>query len=171
MNKFRIRGLEPEDWQFYKRVRLSSLKDSPDSFGATYEEELLLTDSEWLSRLHPNLDEAISLPLGVEVDGYVVGLAWGLIHNSDLKVAHIYQMWVSPEARGKGIATTLLDEIRTWALSEKCLSIELSVTASNSTAVGLYHAYGFSPAGKLEELRAGSGLFVQPMVMELSNAV
>lgn len=171
MSKFKIRVLEPQDWQAYKRIRLDSLKDSPDSFGATHEQERLFADSDWFSRLQPKSDGSISRPLGAEANGGLVGLAWGLIHHSDLKIAHIYQMWVSPVARGKGIATTLLDEMQTWAVSKKCLSLELSVTANNSTAVGLYRGYGFKPVGKQEALRTGSGLYAQPMRLELHKAL
>ncbi|SUI86756.1 Acetyltransferase YpeA [Shewanella putrefaciens] len=170
MSKFKIRVLESEDWQLYKMIRLCSLKESPDSFGATYEQESLLSDSEWFSRFQPNSDVEVALPLIAETDGHVLGLAWGLIHKSDVKTAHIYQMWVLPEARGKGVASKLLDEIKAWALNEKCSSIALSVTASNTAAVGLYRTRGFITVGQLEELRAGSGLYVQPMIMSCNAA-
>lgn len=79
-------------------------------------------------------------------------------------------MWVSTVARGNGIATALLKEIQAWAKEKECTSMALSVTTINDAAIGLYRSYGFTASGDLEELRAGSGLFVQPMIMGLRYA-
>jgi ribosomal protein S18 acetylase RimI-like enzyme len=170
MSKIKVRVLAPKDLEIYKLVRLMSLKDSPDSFGSTYEREVSFSDSEWLARLAPSSEGMIALPLVAEMNGKEVGLASGLIRDSDPKVACIYQMWVSPDARGKGIATLFLKEIEAWAMENECASMELSVTTINNAAVGLYRSYGFTPVGDLEELRAGAALFAQPMAMALRYA-
>ena len=170
MSEFKIAILTPSDWELYKSIRLSSLADSPDSFGATYSKEALFPDSEWQSRLDPISHARNAMPLIAEIGGQPVGLAWGLIHEPDLRMAHVYQMWVSPEARGKGIAKSLLDQITTWAISKKCDLVALAVTTTNDAAVGLYLASGFVPSGPLEKLRDGSVLQIQPMVLELENA-
>lgn len=170
MSTFKLRVLVPENWAEYKLLRLSALKESPDSFGSTYEKELAFSDVEWIERLRANFNGMISLPLVAELDGNLVGLAWGVIHHSDKKVAHIYQMWVSPEARGNGIAMSFLNELKMWALSNGCTSIELEVTTNNDTAVGLYKIFGFQAEGVEKELRAGSRLLTQRMVMALDYA-
>ena len=171
MSKFKIRILGPDDWRLYRQIRLDSLKDSPDSFGAVHAREADLTDSEWQTRLDPSSLAKHALPLVAESDGTVVGLAWGLIHEPDLQVAHVYQMWVSPFQRGKGIGKSLLHEIEAWAKGRGCSLLALDVTTTNEAAVGLYVSSGFVPAGEKEVLRVGSTLMVQPMVMELHNAV
>jgi ribosomal protein S18 acetylase RimI-like enzyme len=84
-------------------------------------------------------------------------------------MAHIYQMWVSPALRGKGIAKSLLYEISTWAVNKGCECIKLAVTTSNEAAVGFYTSSGYLPTGPLEALRVGSALMVQPMVKRLGN--
>ncbi len=170
MSEFRIRTLCPEDWATYKLTRLASLADSPDSFGSTYEREALFPDSEWQSRLEPTERAKNALPLVAECDGIPVGLSWGLIHEPDSNVAHVYQMWVSPEARGKGIAKSFLGRITAWAEARGCESVALSVTTVNDAAVNLYCSAGFVPSGEAEELRKGSALRSQPMVRVLRNA-
>lgn len=170
MRKFDIRVLAPRDLEIYKMIRLASLEDSPDSFGSTYEREVSFTDSEWLARLTPSSAGMVSLLLVAEINGKAVGLASGLIRDSDPEVACIYQMWVSTVARGHGIATALLKEIEAWAIEKECTSMALSVTTTNDAAIGLYRSYGFTAAGDLEELRAGSGLFAQPMTIGLRHA-
>lgn len=170
MSKFKLRMLVPENWAEYKLIRLSALKESPDSFGSTYEKEVEFSDAEWIGRLKVNFEGMISLPLVAEIDGVLVGLAWGVIHHSDDKVAHIYQMWVSPEARGNGIAMSFLNELKMWAISNQCTSIELAVTTINNAAVSLYTICGFKAEGVTKELRAGSELLTQRMVMMLDHA-
>lgn len=171
MSQFKLRVLAPENWAEYKSLRLNALKESPDSFGSTYEREAAFSDVEWIERLRANFEGMISLPLVAEIDGDLVGLAWGVIHHSDEKLAHIYQMWVSPEARGKGIAMSFLNELKIWALSNSCTSIELAVTTNNDAAVGLYKICGFKADGVKKQLRAGSELLTQQMVMVLDHAV
>lgn len=170
MSEFEIRELSVEDWDIYKSIRLSSLKDSPDSFGSTYEREESFTNLEWQSRLDPNPGINTALPLIAELGGKAVGLASGLIWASNPKVTHVFQMWVSPDARGKGIGRALLDSITIWAEAKGCESVALSVTTSNVAAVELYRASGFLSEGMVEPLREGSTLKTQPMVRRLGNA-
>ena len=168
MSDVKSRVLTPQDWQLYKLARLNSLEDAPDSFGSTYEQEVTLSDTEWQTRLDLKWRGLDALPLIAELESQAVGLAWGVIHEPDTKIAHIYQMWVSPALRGKGIARSLLDEISTWALDKGCACIKLAVTTSNKAAIGFYTLSGYLPAGSLEELRVGSTLMVQPMVKRLA---
>ena len=170
MSEFKIRVMEPSDWLAYKSVRLASLAESPDSFGSTYERESAFIQAEWESRLDPIGRAKNALPLIAEYEAIPIGVAWGLVHEPNTKVAHIYQMWVTPKARGKGIAKTLLDHIEAWALARNCNSIALSVTTSNESAVRLYETSGFVPSGQFEELREGSALKVQEMIKDLRNA-
>nr|WP_290830435.1 GNAT family N-acetyltransferase [Halomonas sp.] len=169
MSDVKIRVLTPQDWPLYKSVRLKSLKDSPDSFGSTYDQEITFSDAEWQARLDLGFRNLDALPLMAELAGEAVGLAWGVIHEPGSKTAHIYQMWVSPSQRGGGIATSLLSEITNWAFNKGCERIELAVTTSNEAAVSLYTSSGYLPTGSLEELRIGSALLVQPMVKQLGN--
>ncbi|WP_417788021.1 GNAT family N-acetyltransferase [Stutzerimonas xanthomarina] len=170
MSKFEIKILTPENWELYKLARLNSLRESPDSFGSTHDQEAVLSDSEWQSRLDLKLRDIDALPLVAEMDGQPVGIAWGFIHKPNLQVAHIYQMWISPEFRGKGIAKSLLLKIQAWAIARGCGLMALAVTTSNEAAVNLYRTFGFVAAGPLEELRVDSPLLVQPMVIELNSA-
>lgn len=171
MNKFEIRVLTAIDWVSYKKVRLDSLKDSPSSFGSTYEREAALSDSGWKSRLEPKPGVNISLPLVAEINGNPVGLASGVVWDEDPSVTYIYQMWVSPEARGTGIARALLERITAWAETRGCESLKLSVTTINDAACRLYKSAGFNLSGALEPLREDSALETQPMVKVLVNAV
>ena len=167
MDKIAIKTLGKEDWILYKTLRLRSLQDSPDSFGSSYESEAAYPDKEWISRLDPQGLARYALPLVAEVDGVPSGLAWGLIHEPDSKTAHVYQMWVAPEARGMGTGHALLNHITAWAEDAQIDRLVLAVTTTNPAAIALYFSSGFIPQGELQELKADSGLFTQMMVKAL----
>ncbi|MCQ4265280.1 hypothetical protein [Stutzerimonas stutzeri] len=78
MSEFEIKVLTPEKWRLYKFVRLNSLRDSPDSFGSTYDHEVGLSDAQWQSRLDLKLRDIDALPLVAELDGQPAGVALGL---------------------------------------------------------------------------------------------
>ena len=170
MSEFNIRKLTRLDWQTYKSVRLASLDDSPESFGSTYDREVEFLQSEWESRLDPTGSAKNALPLVVEIGAIPVGIAWGLVQERDPRITHIYQLWVSPVARNKGIAKALIQRISAWGIERGCEYIALSVTTANIAAVHLYQSLGFVPFGSLEELRVGSTLMTQKMIKDLRNA-
>ncbi len=167
MSSFNIRALNKDDWSTYRELRLLSLQDSPESFGASYENEFSFSRNEWVSRLDLDNMTKRALPLIAELNGVAVGLAWGLLHNPQYKTAHIYQMWVSPNVRGQGVGSLLLKNIISWSNELNLDYVALAVTTINKAAVKLYKANGFKPYGALEELREGSVLSVQPMKLKL----
>ena len=167
MSVLNIRVLNKEDWAIYKDLRLLSLQDSPDSFGSTYEQEVQVSNEEWISRLDPELCAKYALPLMAELNGVAIGLAWGLLHSPYDKTAHIYQMWVSPTVRGQGVGKLFLKKLIGWAKGADLDDIFLAVTTINMAAVHLYKSIGFEPYGSLESLREKSTLSVQLMKLSL----
>jgi GNAT superfamily N-acetyltransferase len=172
MANVQIRVLLMSDWEIYRRLRLLALQDSPDSFGSTYEREAEFTDEEWISRLNASNRAKHALPLIAELDGVAVGLAWGQIHSSssipmNTDAAHVYQMWMSPRARGYGLSKLLLNSIIDWAKKSNRKVVCLEVTIVNEAAVNLYKSIGFVAAGETQTLREGSALLTQTMILEL----
>lgn len=99
MRDVEITMLTPDRWPLYKSVRLDALKDAPNSYGSTFEQEAALTDTEWQSRLDLELRNIIALPLVATKNRKAVGLAWGLVNAQAPSITHVYQMWVSPTVR------------------------------------------------------------------------
>ena len=141
---------------------MNALKDSPDAFGSVYETAALLADSNWqdrLAQITPNRD----LPLAGLVGTEFAGMAWARFDEPNDKTAHLYQMWVSPVYRGKGLARMLLLEAMAWALSHDAHSMSLGVTCGDTPARKLYETIGFQAIGTPEPLRTGSDLKIQTM--------
>jgi ribosomal protein S18 acetylase RimI-like enzyme len=101
------------------------------------------------------------------VDDVPAGLAWGRMDREQPDVAHLFQVWVAPEHRGKGIGALLLDAVLAWARSTPARALRLSVSLSEPAAVRLYRRAGFVDAGEPQPLRPGSTLLSQPMRLVL----
>lgn len=164
-----IRQVTGSDWALYKKIRLQSLRESPDSFCSTLECESARTDDQWRDRLSATDGSAFALPLISFDEAVVTGIAWGVIHDEKDQHSNVYQMWISPEYRGQGIAKALLRKIIDWSIDKGVESVHLGVNTNNEVAIRLYESIGFRVFGKTVPLRKGSVLRVQDMALDLSR--
>lgn len=165
-----VRKFEVAEFSSYQSLRLSALEESPDAFGSTLSAEQLLTTEEWASRLQDGCNSGLDQPLIGQVGTTAAGLAWGKVDRSDSTIVHLYQMWVAPEFRGRGIARLLLRMIVAWTASRQARSVHLGVASGESSAMRLYVSEGFVPFGQVEPLRSGSALLAQRMRFQIPNA-
>jgi ribosomal protein S18 acetylase RimI-like enzyme len=164
-----VRPFLAVEWEIYRDLRLRALADSPDAFGATLVDAEARPQSFWSERLQSGLDSGLDRPLCALFDGEPVGLAWALIEPTDLEQAHLFQMWVAPQHRGRGLGRMLLEEVVAWARASDARSLTLSVTRTSSAATRMYLEAGFLPFGEPEPLRPRSTLLVQPMRLRLGR--
>ncbi len=57
----------------------------------------------------------------------------------------VKRMYVTPESRGKGIATKVLTELEKWATELSCTKCILETGKRQPEAIGLYRKYGYQP--------------------------
>jgi len=162
-----VRRLDPSEWQAYRDVRLSALRDSPNAFGSVLAHEQARPDREWAERLAATAESQTSVPLVADSGGKLVGLAWGRVDDASPDVAHIYQMWVSPESRGQGIGATLVATLIDWARNAGAVRLALRVSCGNDAAERIYARAGFRAVGDPEPLRPGSASRSQSMCLDL----
>ena len=165
-----IRTFAADEWRLYRDLRVRALADSPNAFGSTLAAEAGRPDAEWARRLASSADLRVSRPLVAELGGELVGLAWGRIDMSAPDVAALYQMWVAPTHRGRGVGQKLLKAVIAWATAQNVAALDLGVTCGDSPARRLYERAGFKPLGEPQPLRPGSTLLAQPMRLALKNA-
>ena len=166
IEKVVVRSFRKDEWKTYREIRLSALMDSPDAFGTTYEESLKLSDAAWRARLH-NASDQTDYAMAATTGSRVIGLGWVRIELTDPGTAHLYQMWVAPEARRKGAGRKLLESAISWSTARHCTKLLLDVTCGDRPARRLYDAFGFRPVGDPLPLREGSELLEQPMALVL----
>lgn len=162
-----VRRFRAEEWVAYRDLRLRALTDAPDAFGSTFERESAWPEQHWADRLSTATDSQLQLLLVAEIGAEPVGLVLGFIDPTEPEIAHVYQMWVAPHARGRGCGTELLRTVLAWVRSTSARSLTLCVTCGSSSARRLYERAGFTPLGDPEPLRPGSTALVQPMILTL----
>lgn len=138
----KIRLLTQDDWQVWKSFRLEALKNSPENFGSSYEEERTWADSEFQSGL---LNSDI---WAVFVDHLLISCVgfYGLQSSKTKHRGVLWGMYTKAEYRGKGMAGAVLEASITHAKS-RVTQLHLTCVTSNRTAVAFYQKRGFKIYG------------------------
>lgn len=135
----RVRKLDAEDAARFQEVRLEGLRNHPEAFGASLDDEA--------ARPIPFVAERLSRGAvfgGFGEDGALMGVI-GVVTGQSAKVRHIATIWgmyVRPSARGTGLAAQLM-QVAVAEGFRNCRSIRLSVVSTNHAARRLYLKAGF----------------------------
>jgi GNAT superfamily N-acetyltransferase len=162
-----IRRLQAREWPAYRALRLRSLADAPGAFGSNLALEESWAHELWMARLMAASGSGRDCPLIAEQDGAAVGLVWAKCDAVDAALVNVFQMWVAPEARGRGLAAALLDDVLAWARSIGAHTVQLGVVCGNGAAERLYQRCGFLKVGEPAPIRPGSPLLEQVMQRDL----
>ncbi len=143
-----VRLLTADDAPAFQALRLRALREHPEAFASTFEEE----QQEPLAQVARQLRDGppLNFALGALAAETLVGLTH-LARYPGAKLRHkarIGGMYVAPEVRGQGVGAALLDAA--IAQAEALGGIEaltLAVTVGNTAARALYRAAGFVPFG------------------------
>jgi GNAT superfamily N-acetyltransferase len=153
-----IRQLAAHDAPDYQPVRLRALREHPEAFGTSLEEEQPLPLEQVARQLDDTSGNSVSF--GAWLDGQLVGIV-NLFRSPRLKTRHkaiLGGMYVTPEARGNRIGKALLEHTLSYARTMDGLEdVTLAVTVGNNLARRLYVGAGFVPYG------------VEPRYIKLGN--
>jgi ribosomal protein S18 acetylase RimI-like enzyme len=163
----RVDVLREDDWAAFREIRLRSLLDSPDAFASTYGEESSQVEGSWRDWTAGRWRGGTAAVFLASQDDRPVGTATGAAYDTEPDIAHVYAMWVEPEARRAGVGRALLEAVAGWARDRGSDRLVLSVTESNASARAFYEEHGFSATGEREPLRDGSDLSVLRLVRPL----
>jgi GNAT superfamily N-acetyltransferase len=165
-----VRTLAANEWPLYRALRLRALGDAPAAFCSTLAEEAARTDQDWAWRLNIGATSGRDRPLVAELDGTAAGLAWAKVDAGDPSQVNLFQMWVAPEARGRGVAAALLEAAILWARAMNAHAMQLGVVCGNEEARRLYERAGFRELGEPQPQRPGSSRMEQKMALNLIDA-
>ncbi|MFV0463404.1 MAG: GNAT family N-acetyltransferase [Nostocoides sp.] len=152
MTDFTVRSLTEDDWATYRDARLEALRESPEAFVADLVTESGLPESEWrdrMARSHRMLaEEGAGRHLGVV--SLREGTAEGDTH------ADLFGLWVTPPARGTGIATGLVRAAAVKAHEDGMTHLTYWVGTDNGRAVAFASGFGFRPTDNRRPMRVKS---------------
>lgn len=139
-----VRVLNAQDAAAYQPLRLRALKEHPEAFASSYEDEARVP----LGQVEERLSRTENTTFGAFVDGALAGVVT-LARTPRPKLRHrasIVAMYVAPEARGRGVGKRLIQAAIDEALRyEHILDVTLSLTVGNESARALYVSMGFEP--------------------------
>ncbi|WP_369869724.1 N-acetyltransferase family protein [Achromobacter sp. AONIH1] len=165
-----IRRLTPTDAAPLRQLRLDALRETPEAFGSSYEEEHTLTLDDIRAWVATDIENAM---FGVFIDGALAGMT-GVGRQHRLKMRHKAQIWsvyVAPAARGRGLARRLMLAAIDHAGGMRGVrQLQLSVTAGNLAARALYESLGFAEYGVEPEGLCVNGVMHDERLMTLRLA-
>jgi ribosomal protein S18 acetylase RimI-like enzyme len=144
-----IRQLTGNDAADYRELRLRALREHPDAFTSSYEEESVKALDWSRQRLSRRPEAPHDFVLGAEAEGKLVGMV-GMFVEQRMKVRHIgevFGMYVAPEHAGAGFGRRLVDACIARAREAGLERLRLTVTDSNGRAKALYERAGFRAFG------------------------
>jgi len=167
-----IRLLDRRDAPAYQALRLQALRDSPQAFSASVEDEADRSVDAVAARLVPAADGSVRT-LGIFVDGELAGFV-ALLHPQRAKLCHgaeLAGMYVAPAHRQRGCGAALLRAAIAHARAIAGVrQLGLSVNATNTAAKALYRAMGFVGWGVQPQALQIAGVFHDEEHMQLRLA-
>lgn len=151
MSEITVRALGEDDWEQYRSVRLSALAESPEAFVSSLAEEQGYDEEFWRTRMRR------SQRLIAETRAGVVGVASvGQAADGNPQVAELFGLWVSPTARGTGVATRLVQAGADVARRRGQTHLAYWVGSDNGRAVAFASSFGFRPTDDRRPMRVKS---------------
>ncbi len=150
MAEISVRVLGEEDWQVYRDLRLSALKESPGAFVAGYDEESAYDEQLWRDRM------VRAHRLAAESDGGPVGTVCLGVHEDEPDAGEVFGLWVAPEARGTGVAWKLVRAGAARAAEDGRKRLYFWVGTEDGRAVAFASSFGFRPTADRRQTRVAS---------------
>jgi RimJ/RimL family protein N-acetyltransferase len=142
-----IRALTPQDASAFHALRLRGLRECPEAYTSSFEEEFATPLTEIERRLQPRPEAAV---FGGFEAGALVAMA-GVQRESMAKLAHKAYVWgvyVAPEARGRGVGAHVISHALNYAARTLGVrQVNLGVNTRNTPAIALYRKLGFVEYG------------------------
>src|SRR3954466_12994736 len=111
----RIRKVRADEWRRWREVRLRMLRDDATFFSTRYEDVVREPDEIWQTWVAEAEDgEKKTLFVAEGNEGQWLGVV-GAFVRVDPSEVHLVSMWVDPEARGLGVARSLIQAVAEWA--------------------------------------------------------
>jgi len=153
-----VRRLRVGEGELFKRMRLTSLRESPSAFSSTYESALRRTPESWSEQADKSAEGPDRATFLLFSDDEPVGIAALYRDVKVLDMGEVIQVWVSPEVRGTGAAEILMEAVFSWAREQGFRRILAGINHGNVRALRFYQRLGFKLEHETKEDGTGSFL-------------
>jgi RimJ/RimL family protein N-acetyltransferase len=163
-----IRKLQPQESGIYRDVRLACLKNVPQYFGSTYEEEIL--NPKLMFETFIENDSPEHVMFGAFEEEQLIGIT-GFNRMARQRAMHrgeIVQVYVNSKYRGQNIGEKLIRRALDYAFTlDGIEQVQLSVIANNQTAIKLYEKLGFKTFGVQPRYFKVGDIYLDQQFMQL----
>ncbi|WP_437667091.1 N-acetyltransferase family protein [Sorangium sp. So ce1182] len=163
-----VRRLTDADAAELRALRLRALREEPDPFLTTFDEDQARPLEDLVARLRQQSDASDSAVLGALEAGALVGML-GFYRDAHRKARHRVNLWgmyVAPEARGRGHGRALIDAaLSRVAAIPGVEQVHLSVSVTSEAARGLYLRAGFKVVGLLPRAMKDGDRYIDEELM------
>jgi len=151
MSDIKVRLLNDDEWQLFREVRLAALRDAPEAFVASVEDEESRSEGYWrerMSRARRIIAEREDGPVGVVCLG---------LHDGDSETGEVFGLWTAPTVRGARVAWGLVSTAAQKAAEDGCRLLYFWAGSDNASAVGFASSFGFRPTAERRPVRVADG--------------
>lgn len=142
-SEVRLRHVRSDDWRSHRDIRLEMLRDAPDAFWFTVDDEAGLTESDWRQRI-----EQVWLVHARDASGVLGSAGLGAHWEPERADAvTLFGMYVAPRGRGRGVGAALVRAVLDEARRRGHAEVILEVASNNAPAIALYERCGFVRTG------------------------
>ncbi len=164
-----IGNLMPDQWKDYRDIWLEALREAPEAFSASYEEQKRVPDSVWKERFESVYFEKEGVVVFARIGNKPVGFV-GAYFETNKKFRHVATIWgayVKPEYRKQGVAGEmaheLLRKLKTFSYLKKVKTYSIT---NGHLAVNVYKNFGFEIIGVFKEELFTNGKYYDVYCME-----
>ena len=140
-----VRQLGRGDAAIFRGLRREALLTNPEAFVSTVAYLDSQSDDDLADRLE-------TLPTFVAFNGDTPCGLMAYMRETGPALDHravLINVFVTPDARGSGVADALLEALLKTARDEGILQVELGVTVENTRAIAFYQRSGFAIVGTI----------------------
>jgi len=149
-----IRPTRADDAQAYRALRLASLQQHPEVYGADYAERAASPPSYWQDLVQRGAGGATGITFVAAANDELIGMT-NVVRGTNIKLKHsasMHGVYVQAAWRGVGIADALVQACLAWAREQGVRVVKLGVITTNASAIRLYlrcgvSVYGVEPEG------------------------
>lgn len=149
MNDISVRVLDKDEWATYRDVRLRALRESPEAFVASADEEEAFEDQVWKDRM-----ERSRRILAIDGEDVIGVVSVGTGHRTGIPGAgELFGLWVEPPRRGSGVARRLMEKAAKVGREVGLRQLVYWVGTDNGRAVAFASSFGFRPTDDRRPMR------------------
>lgn len=164
-----VRPLRAGESPRWRDLRLNALRDAPEAFMRTYEEEHGLDAAEWERRTNAFAAAGDRVMFVADAgDGRDWFGSAGVMVDAGDGTPEVIAVWVAPERRGRGVGEALVRAGIDWARGRGARRLRLHVGPGIPHAVALYERLGFRRTGATIPMR-DPAIRAEEMALELGS--